>query len=170
MIIDSGSDFLLLALPHLWQPDSTGRTVVSLALDDDMGLCGTRVVTSDYGGELDEIATEILESVDQDYVRYFAIAQESRHAENHLLDYDATKRLADTAASRGLHLISHLYVTPDSWCSTGPMYTFSSYMMGDELPRVTVQRPAHYSERRRVTNAPLPQESVPPLGKVTPVR
>lgn len=149
MIINSGWDFLLLAKEHLWQGDESRKLVV-IAADDDLEYYFTEVVTETYNDLLDEYHDAILAAVDVDYVRYFAIAQESTPRDSSHLDYEMTRRLEAAAAARGLQLISHLYVAEETWCSTGPMHRLSEYVRaGDEYPIVRIERPPRYPQRRR---------------------
>ncbi|MET4638027.1 hypothetical protein [Mycetocola sp. 2940] len=149
MIINSGWDFLFLAKEHLWQ-DEHSRKLVVIAADDDLEHYFTEVVTDTYNGLLDEYHDAILAAVDVDYVRYFALAQESAPRDTSDLDYEMTRRLKTAAAARGLQLISHLYVAQESWCSTGPVHRLSEYVhAGDEYPIVRIERPPRYPQRRR---------------------
>ena len=149
MIINWGWDFLFLAQPYLWRGDNTHNLVV-IAADDDLQHYFTEVVTNTYNGRLDDYHDAILDAIDEDFVRYFAIAHESPPCDSSDLDFELTKRLGKAASSRGQHLISHLYVAHDTWCSTGPMFRLSQYMgAGTEYPLIRSERPPQYSRARR---------------------
>jgi hypothetical protein len=171
MIIDTGTDLLQLALPHL-ELGGERRTLISIALDDDLHLWTMRRVTDAYDGTLSNWIPEILDSVDDDLVRYFAtiesLPDDDRSADQLMLDGDGdfvTRPLEAAAAERHLHHLSHLFVGPEQWCSTGPMYRFESYSHR-EIPKILVIRPARYEQSRwtgeRVRNeAPTLELQIP---------
>jgi hypothetical protein len=172
MIIDSGTDLLELALPHLGLGGER-RTLISIAMDDDLHLWSMRRVTDDYDGKLSNWIPQILDSVDDDLVRYFATIEstldDDRSDHELMVDDDGgfvSKPLEAAAAERGLHHLSHLFVGPEKWCSTGPMYGFESYGHRD-IPRVLVVRPAQY-ERARWTGERIRNEA-PTLAKQLPL-
>ncbi len=153
MIIDSGTDLLQLALPHLGLGGGR-RTLISIAMDDDLHLWSVRRVTDDYDGTLSNWIPQILESVDEDLVRYFATVEsmpdDDRTQDQLILDGEGglvTRPLETAAAERQLHHLSHLFVGPEQWCSTGPMYCFESYSHR-EIPKILVVRPARYERSR----------------------
>ena len=153
MIIDSGTDLLELALPHLALGGGR-RTLISIAMDDDLRLWSMRQVTDDYDGHLSNWIPQILDSVDEDLVRYFATIESTRDDDRSdhelMIDGDGgfvSAPLETAAAERGLHHLSHLFVGPAKWCSTGPMYNFESYRHRD-IPKVLVVRPAKYEHAR----------------------
>jgi len=153
MIIDSGTDLLQLALPHLGLGGDR-RTLISIAMGDDLELWTVRRVTDDYDGTLSNWIPQILDSVDDDLVRYFATVEsmpdDDRSQDRLMLDGDGgfvTRPLEAAAAERHLHHLSHLFVGPEQWCSTGPMYRFESYSHR-EIPKILVVRPARYEQSR----------------------
>ncbi|UOE42893.1 hypothetical protein [Agromyces larvae] len=153
MLIDSGTDLLQLALPHL-EFTRERRTLIAIAMDDDLALWNLRLVTNEYDGSLERWIPQILDAVDEDFVRYFATVESlpDDRARQHELILGPTgdavsHELAEAAAQRDMQHISHLFVGPEMWCSTGPMYRFATYPLAD-LPRLQVVRPERFAEPR----------------------
>lgn len=159
MIITAGWDFLHLTVDRFdW--DDGSRRLFAVLMTGDMDFYGVEEVTTAFDGDIDALIPAILKLVDIDFVRYFAIVEQRDVLPEQWSWSDGetwsppARQLDLTAASRGLHLISHVFVTVDQWNSTGPMHEFKSYLRDDDLPTIAITRPARFVETRRSSVAP----------------
>ena len=156
MIIDSGWDFVLLTSSRLDWNDPEARRLFVVAMDRDLGYYFTKVVDEQFDGDLAAHAERIVDSVDEDFIRYFAtVEQVPQLNRNDSWGVDCegdliTRALAEAGEMRGLHHISHLQLDPTMWHSTGPMHSFRDYHR-DDLPKFDVTRPPMYDGWRRST-------------------
>jgi hypothetical protein len=164
MIITAGWDFLHLTVDRFdW--DDGSRRLFAVLMNGDMDFYGVEEVTAAFDGDIDALIPAILEMVDIDFVRYFAIVEQRDVLPEQWSWSDGetwsppARHLKLAAAELGLHMISHVFVTVDEWNSTGPMHEFKSYLMGDELPTIAITRPARFVETRYSTVA---QADAPP--------
>jgi hypothetical protein len=146
MIITAGFDFIELLRPRF----SRGRRpLVAIGMDGDLDVLFTKVVTPAYTGPLDAWHDAILAAVDKDFVRYFAIGHGCDHDAHEGPDDREAERLAAHAATVGLHLVGALCVNPaGAWGNTGPQSIFKTYVLEDDLPKITARRPRHFAKTR----------------------
>lgn len=168
MIITAGWDFLHLTEHRLdWENASRGLFVVLMT--GDMDCYGVEEITTTFDGDLDALIPTILKIVDIDFVRYFAIVEQRDVLPEQCSWVDGgawsppSRQLELDAANRGLHMISHLFVTADAWNSTGPMHEFKRYLKDDDLPTIVITRPARFAETRHssAVRADGPPEASP---------
>ncbi len=155
MIIEAGTDFLELGLQKFCWDDGSSVLCVIL-MTGDLRYLSTRVITNSYDGKFDDVVEAILEAVDVDFVRYFAIVEQCEHLpkpdrhdegdQDGLLSH--SEMLTAAAELRGLRLLSHVYVGPEYWRATGPMYGFEDCPLSEDVPRIRITRPNKYVETR----------------------
>ena len=154
MIIDSGWDFVLLAQEHLHWSDGS-RRLLAILMSDDLGYYGTHEISARYDGDMDAIADEILQVIDDDFIRYFAVVEQCAMIPEHNSFINSagewrppSENLKDRALDRGLFMIGHVFIDPVHWNSTGPMHSFKDYGMSADLPAITITRPERFSDWR----------------------
>ncbi|WP_136709594.1 hypothetical protein [Agromyces sp. H66] len=155
MIIDSGWDFVQLTSARMNWSDPRSRRLFVVGMDRDLGYYFTRVVTERFNGDLSTSAEQIVDLVDEDYIRYFATIEQVAELDTHdwWADDDGnsiTSELERVSESRGIHHIGHYQLDPTSWHSTGPMHSFRDYYQPD-LPKFEITRPPQYDGWRRAT-------------------
>jgi hypothetical protein len=138
MIIQAGFDLELLARPLIVQEEKLYPRLVMIGLDAEMQLESIRVVTESFEGSLKPLQDAILEHLDLDGIRYFAIAHAGIWAEDDYFGEQPilaeAKLLAEAAAERGLHMIGHFGLDETGYMSAGPHSYFDQYASGDDLP------------------------------------
>lgn len=158
MIIDSGWDFVQLTSARMNWSDPGSRRLFVVGMDRDLCYFFTRVFAERFDGDLASHAEQIVDLVDEDFIRYFAtIEQVPKLDKHHNWGFDAngviiTDELERASEARGIHHIGHYQLDPTSWHSTGPMHSFRDYHK-PELPKYEVVRPPQYDGWRRATRS-----------------
>lgn len=138
MIIQAGFDLELLARPLIVQEGKLYPRLVVIGLDAEMQLDSIRVVTESFSGSLETFQEAILEHLDLEGTKYFAIAHAEIWAESDFCDEQPIliegKQLAKVAAERGLHMIGHFGIDETGYMSEGPHSYFDQYPSEDHLP------------------------------------
>lgn len=105
MIIQAGFDLQILARPSIVQDGKVLPKLVVIGLDEDMQLDDISIVTEEFKGVLETHRNDILDRLDPEWVKYFAIAHAGCWPEN---DYysdspilQEAKQLEAAAAQRG---------------------------------------------------------------------
>lgn len=151
MIIEAGYDILELLLRGRFDPGSLRM----VQLDRDLRLMRTRTVLPNFTGTFDAATVEAVDAAipgpddDDDEgrwaVRYIAlgfdVSDVSPYPES--LDWDRVKVLDEWLSCRGIGLLGIQLYDDEGWVSTGPMYSFESYVGSEDLPRVVVVRGPH---------------------------
>jgi hypothetical protein len=144
MIIEAGYDLLNLALPYFDFSNVENQPWVVIPTDEDLRCYGVSTVPrTPESGPLDSNVDRVLGALD-DYVKYFAVAEPLPES---FFDSGCPSPraplLEEVAKARGLDYFNHVYVGPETWLATGGMYTFSTYVGHEHLPRATVSRGPH---------------------------
>lgn len=146
MIIDSGMDLTYLVSKRI-RKHRDRSPLIAIALTGDLGFYFMKTVAKHFNGELDDYHDRIIAAVDEDFVRYFAVAHQSPTARPECVDHETAQRLSDAAAKVGLHLIGEMHFDREGWYSTGPMHTFKHYF-NDDLPKLISRRPRQFAKTR----------------------
>ena len=105
MIIQAGFDLQILARPLIDQEEKLYPRLVVIGLDAEMQLESIRVVTESFEGSLNPFQDAILEDLDLEGSKYFAIAHAGIWAEDDYFDEQPilaeAKLLSEAAAERG---------------------------------------------------------------------
>jgi len=158
MIIDSGWDFVQLTSARMNWSDPDSRRLFVVGMDRDLCYFFARVVTERFNGDLSSSAEQVVDLVDEDYIRYFATIEQVPELDTHdwwVHDADGnsiTAALERVSEARGIHHIGHYQLDPTSWHSTGPMHSFRDYYKPD-LPKFEITRPPQYDGWRRATKS-----------------
>lgn len=156
MIIDSGWDFVQLTSTRMNWKDPDSRRLFVVGMDRDLCYSFTRVVDERFDGDLTSSAEQIVDLVDENFIRYFAtIEQVPELDRSDWWGFDPsgnsiTSELERVSEARGIHHIGHYQLDPTTWRSTGPMHSFRDYHKPD-LPSYEISRPPQYDGWRRAT-------------------
>ncbi|MGX5716707.1 hypothetical protein [Arthrobacter sp. MAHUQ-56] len=138
MIIQAGFDLQILIRPLVVQEGRVLPKLVAVALDADMQLDGIKIVSDEFAGSLTPHLEAILDWMDLDWSRYFAIGHAGIWPEN---DYysespvlQEAKTLEAAAAQRGLRMIGHFGIDETGYMSDGPHSYFDQYGLIEGLP------------------------------------
>lgn len=138
MIIQAGFDLQILVRPLIVQGEKVLPKLVVIALDGDMQLDGIKVVSDEFAGSLEPHHDAILDWMDLDWTKYFAIAHAGIWPED---DYcsespilQGAKTLEAVAAQRGLRMIGHFGLDETGYMSDGPHSYFDQYGLSEHLP------------------------------------
>jgi hypothetical protein len=119
-----------------------------VCLDADLRVVDIRTVIPLFSGSFDAAA---LESIDRaipesndDPPRYdtrfvalgYAVPDASGYPE--VFDWQRLKVVEEWLSCRGVQLLGIQVSDHEQWASTGPMYSFVTYPIADELPRTVV--------------------------------
>lgn len=144
MIIEAGYDLHVLLFPERREPGELRM----VCLDADLRVTDIRAVIPSFSGNFDASALEsidiaIPENID-DLPKYdtrfvalgYEVANVSGYPEG--FDWPRVKVLEEWLSCRGVRLLGIQVSDHEHWASTGPMYSFYSYLLADELPRAVV--------------------------------
>jgi hypothetical protein len=146
MIIEAGYDLATL----LFDGRSAPGALRMVMLDTELRLVAVRTVSTMFTGTLDSPALEAVDAAipqpeDDDHlarfaVRYVALGFEvpkiSGYPEG--FDWDRVTAIKQRLASRQIHLLGIQVSDGEGWASTGPMYSFESYALEEQIPRILV--------------------------------
>lgn len=144
MIIEAGYDLHVL----LFSGHSEPGALRMVCLDADLRVTDVCTVTPSFSGSFDaatlESITMAIPDNDDDLPKYdtrfvalgYAVADASGYPEG--FDMERVRILEELLGCRGVRLLGIQVSDQEQWASTGPMYSFGSYLLADELPRVVV--------------------------------
>jgi hypothetical protein len=147
MIIEAGYDLATLLFES--RPSPAALRIVML--DAELRLVAVRTVSTDFGGALDSATLEAVDnaipepdqdddSVDRFAVQYVALGYEvptiAGYPEG--FDWDRVKVFEEWLGCRGVDLLGIQVSDGEGWASTGPMYSFESYALEEQIPRILV--------------------------------
>lgn len=133
MIIQAGFDLEFLARLLIAPEGKILPRLVVIGLDADMQFADIGVACCQFDGSLEPYIDTILEHLDPDTTRYFAIA----HAGGwectdvvHAQVLTEAEALRAAALERGFLMIGHFGLDEDGYLSNGPHYYFDRYHLG----------------------------------------
>lgn len=138
MIIQAGFDLQILVRPIIVQEGRVLPKLVVIGLDADMQLDGINVVSDEFAGSLEPHHDAILDWMDLEWTKYFAIAhagiwpEDDYYSESPILQEAETLKTA--AAQRGLRMIGHFGLDETGYMSDGPHSYFDQYGLSEHLP------------------------------------
>lgn len=137
MILQAGFDFEILARPYIVQDGRLTPKLVLICVDSEMRLDSISVITDNFQGSIGPFQDSILEALDPEYVRYFAIAHAGRFSEYDFSEpiMDEAQVLDEAAAEHGMQLIGHLALDETGYMSARARSYFDQYPSHDDLPR-----------------------------------
>jgi hypothetical protein len=146
MIIQAGFDFEILARPYIVQDGRLIPRLVLISADSEMRLDSISVITDDFRGSIEPFQDSILECLDPESARYFAIAHAGRFSEYAFSEpiMDEARLLDEAAAVRGMQLIGHLALDETGYMSARARSYFDQHPGHDDLPRTMF----HWSHSR----------------------
>lgn len=138
MIIQAGFDLELLARPLIVQDGKVLSKLVVIGLDANMQLESIELVTDQFAGKLEPYFDSILDKLDPEWTRHFALAHAWIWTENRL-PWDIpiimeAAGLQTLAKERGYQMIGHLGLDATGYMSDGPHAYFDQYPGHDDLP------------------------------------
>ncbi|WP_426227828.1 hypothetical protein [Pseudarthrobacter sp. DSP2-3-2b1] len=133
MIIQAGFDLQLLARLLIAPEGKVKPKLVVIVLDADMQLADLRVVSHQFDGLLEPHFEAILDQLDPDGTRFFAIAHagawpECPEANAPILEEAHALRIL--AHQHGFLMIGHFGLDRAESTSNGPYYYFDRYHLG----------------------------------------
>lgn len=138
MIIQAGFDLELLARPLIVHEGNVLPRLVVIGLDANMQLENLEVASDQFAGRLEPYFDSILDTLDPEWTRYFAVVHAGVWMEDSLpwdvpiiMEAEGLKTLAN---ERGYQLIGHLGLDATGYMCDGPHAYFDQYPLGDELP------------------------------------
>ncbi|MFH5878903.1 hypothetical protein [Arthrobacter sp. NA-172] len=131
MIIQAGFDLELLARPLIVQEEKLYPRLVVTGLDAEMQLQSIRVVTETFEGSLEPFHDAVLEHLELEGTKFFAIAHAGIWTEEYCFEHQPiimeAKRLEKAAAARGFRMIGHFGLDESGYMSAGPHSYFDQY-------------------------------------------
>lgn len=150
MIIQAGFDLVLLAHPLIVHEERMFPKLVVIGLDAEMQLERISVVSDQFMGRLEPHFDAVLNELEPDSTRYFAIAHAGAWAEQWppweepiIQEAEGLKTLA---GQRGFRMIGHVGIDETGYTCNGPHMYFDQYPLGDDLP-CTMNHWVHSSYR-----------------------
>jgi hypothetical protein len=138
MIIQAGFDLQILARPLIVQEGRVLPRLVLIGLDADMQLDSIEVVSHEFAGSLEPHHNAILEGLDIEWTKYFAIAHAGIWTEYNYNYNDPilieAEGLEAVAAQRGLQMIGHFGLDETGYMSARAHSYFDQYPSHAELP------------------------------------
>lgn len=136
MIIQAGFDLQILARPLIVQEGRVLPKLVVIGLDAEMQLDSIEVVSDAFAGSLEPHHNSILDGLDLEWTKYFAIAHAGIWTENNYNCDDPilteAKALQTVAAQRGIQMIGHFGLDETGYMSAGAHSYFDQYLL--DLP------------------------------------
>jgi hypothetical protein len=133
MIVQAGFDLELLSRLLIAPRGRVLPKLVVIELDADMQLADIRVVSHQFDGRLKPHFETILERLDPDVTRYFAIAHAGTWPECPDVDVPILEEagaLRTLTHERGFLMIGHFGLDKSGYMSDGPHYYFDRYNLG----------------------------------------
>ena len=144
MIIEAGYDLHLLLFAGNHEPGALRM----VCLDADLRVTTVRTVIPTFSGRFDAAALDSIDTAipvdDENFPKYdtrfvalgYNVDDASGFPEG--FDWERVKVVEEWLGCRGVELLGIQVSDREGWASTGPMYSFASYLLADELPRVVV--------------------------------
>jgi hypothetical protein len=134
MIIQAGFDLELLARLLIVQEGRVLPKLVVIGMDAEMQLESIELVSDKFAGRLEPYFDSILDKLDPERTRYFAIAHAGIWTEQ-CLPWDIpiimeAEGLQTLANERGFQMIGHLGLDGTGYMSDGPHSYFDQYDRG----------------------------------------
>ena len=119
-----------------------------VCLDADLRVSDICTVTHSFSGDFNpsELSAidgaipaddETLPQLDTRFVALgYSVVDASGHPEG--FDWPRVSVVEELLGRRGIRLLGIQISDHEKWASTGPMYSFASYSLGDDLPRAVV--------------------------------
>jgi hypothetical protein len=138
MIIQAGFDLEFLARPLIVHQGKVLPRLVVIGLDANMQLESLEVASDQFAGKLEPHFDSILDKLDPEWTRYFAVAHAGVWTEN-CWPWDIpiireAEGLKTLAKGRGYQMIGHVGLDATGYMSDGPPAYFDQYPLGEELP------------------------------------
>ncbi len=144
MIIEAGYDLHLLLFAGNHEPGALRM----VGLDADLRVTTVRTVMPAFSGRFDAAALDSIDAaipVDNENsptydTRFVALGYEVADARGYPegFDWERVKVVKEWLGCRGVELLGIQVSDHERWASTGPMHSFASYLLADELPRAVV--------------------------------
>ena len=119
-----------------------------VCLDADLRVVDIRTVIPSFSGSFDATALESIdlaipdsnEDLPQYGTRFVALGYEVANASGYPegFDWERVKVVEEWLSCRGVELLGIQVCDNERWASTGPMHSFFTYPLHDELPRAVV--------------------------------
>lgn len=135
MILQAGFDLTQLAQPLIRSHGRNCNRLVLIQATRNLELIGVGMVTKNFSGTLAPHMDQILDLLEPDYTKFFAIAHPSHRGPGGIPDLqimDESDVLRDLAAANGFHLIGHVLFEEDRWQSLCGNRYFDQYLHGFE--------------------------------------
>lgn len=144
MIIEAGYDLHLLLFAGNHEPGALRM----VCLDTELRVTSVRTVMTAFSGRFDAAALDSIDTaipVDNENfpkydTRFVAIGYEVTDVTGYPegFDWERVKVVDEWLGCRGVELLGIQVSDHEGWASTGPMHSFASYPLADDLPRVVV--------------------------------
>lgn len=144
MIIEAGYDLHFL----LFAERRERGALRMVCLDRDLRVTDVRTVISSFSGNFDAATLESIDAcipenddtlpeLDTHFVALgYEVAAVSGYPEG--FEWERVEAVEGWLECRGVRLLGILVSDDEKWASTGPMYSFVTYPLADELPRTVV--------------------------------
>jgi hypothetical protein len=133
MIIQAGFDLELLARLLIVPEGTVLHKLVVIGLDSSMQLASIHVVSHQFDGRMEPYFRSILDQLDVESTRYFAVAHAGAWPEcpNQAAPVlEEAEALRTLAHQRGFQMIGHFGLDGTEYMSNGPHYYFDRYHLG----------------------------------------
>jgi hypothetical protein len=139
MIIESG--YGLHQLMFRDERDKQSSELRIVCLDSTLHPIANQRIADRYRGALDQHTTEIIDQVDREGVKFFAVGHRVADTQPHqdfYHHYDDQQGVVAGLTDQGFVFLGHQVHDSEWWGSSGPMYRFESYALDESVPRVLV--------------------------------
>lgn len=144
MIIEAGYDLHVLLFAERREPGALRM----VCLDADLRVIDIRTVFPSFSGSFDAATLESIDCAipdDDDKfplldTRFVALGYDVADASGYPegFEWERVKVVEEWLGCRGVHLLGIQVSDHERWASTGPMFSFETYPLADELPRAVV--------------------------------
>jgi len=119
-----------------------------VCLDADLRVTDICTVIPSFSGSFDAAALDLIDRAIPDNnddlpkydTRFVALGYDVVDASGYpeSFDWERVRVVEEWLSCRGVRLLGIQLCDGESWASTGPMYSFATYSIADELPRAVV--------------------------------
>lgn len=144
MIIEAGYDLHTLMFARNREPG----TLRMVCLSADLRVTDVCTVVPAFSGSFDAATLDSIDRTipgDDDRLpqldtRFVALGYDVADASHYPegFDWERVKVVEEWLGCRGIRLLGIQVSDREQWASTGPMYSFDTYALDDDLPRVVV--------------------------------
>ncbi len=107
-------------------------------MDEDLRFWYAKCAVASLPCSMTELIEQVIESLDAEFVKYFALGRHTRRADELGEDFDDRHPLEAAALERGFTMIGSLSFDDEGWvASSGPVYRFHDYGL-ESYPRPVV--------------------------------